>query len=98
MQQKGKYLSILFCVTSGLNGEHLGSDEHEIINICSLLVDVKQLKTLDIFNAYIRPHVGAGVGATASETQAFNNIYSRIDDGFTYSTLESFLIEVKTFF
>jgi inhibitor of KinA sporulation pathway (predicted exonuclease) len=95
MQQKGKYLSILFCVTSGLSGEHLGSDEHEIVNVCSLLVDVKQLKTLDIFNAYIRPHVGP---ATASETQAFTNIYSRVDDGFTYSTLESFLIEVIDFF
>ena len=94
MQQKGKYLCILFCVTSGLNGEHLGSDEHEIVNVCSLLVDVKQLKTLDIFNAYIRPHEGA----TASETQAFDNIYSRIDDGFTFSTLESFLIEVIDFF
>ena len=44
MMLKNKYISILFCVSSGLNGENLGSDEHEIINICNIIIDVNNHK------------------------------------------------------
>lgn len=42
------YYCILFCVTSGQNGENLGCDEQEIISLCYLIFDIKNLKV--IFN------------------------------------------------
>ena len=42
-------------MTSGFGEENLGSDEHEIINICNVIIDVKLLKTVDLFNVYLTP-------------------------------------------
>lgn len=42
--QKNKYLSILFCVSSGLNEDSLGCDEASIINICNIVLDSRSLK------------------------------------------------------
>ena len=36
--------NLIFCITSGQNGENLGSDEQEIIGIGYLLYDVNTMK------------------------------------------------------
>ena len=45
---KNKFLSILFCVSSGSNDENLGSDEHEIIDICNIIIDVNKRQVTKI--------------------------------------------------
>ena len=80
---KNRFLSILFCVSSGLNDEHLGADEQEIVSICNIMIDAKQLKTIDIFNAYLTPQHRAGL-ITSNESNT--------------TTLESFIAEVKLLF
>ena len=38
------YLSIFYCVSSGLNEEYLGSDEADIINIGIIIIDLEHKK------------------------------------------------------
>ncbi len=37
---KNKYICILYCLSSGQNGENLGSDEQELVSICYIIIDV----------------------------------------------------------
>lgn len=46
---KNKFLSILFCVSSGANDENLGSDEQEIIDICNIIIDIDKHQVSDFF-------------------------------------------------
>lgn len=41
---KNKFLSIIFCVSSGVNEDNLGSDEQEIIDLCNIIIDVNKLE------------------------------------------------------
>lgn len=89
MQEKAKYLSILFCMTSGLNDEHLGSDEHEIINICNLIVDIKQCKTVDIYNVYLKTtRTHQRIDIYSNEARTMSCMSTNV------ICLESFIVEV----
>lgn len=46
MLKSNKYLSVIFCVSSGLNDENLGSDEQEIIQIFNLIIDVGKYQVI----------------------------------------------------
>ena len=35
---------MLFCTTSGLNGDNLGCDEQEVVVFANLILDVNKLK------------------------------------------------------
>ena len=37
---------MLFCATSGLNGENLGCDEQEIVVMANLILDLTKLKVI----------------------------------------------------
>ena len=44
-----KYLCMLFFVSSGQNGENIGCDEKELINVCYLLLDIDNFKVIKLF-------------------------------------------------
>ncbi len=44
MSANTKCLCMLFCATSGLNGENLGCDEQEIVVLANLILDINKLK------------------------------------------------------
>lgn len=47
MLTKKQFLSVLFCTSSGSNEDNLGSDEHEIIDIGCLIIDVNKLQVIN---------------------------------------------------
>lgn len=53
-----------FCVSAGKNGEDLGSDEEQIVQIVFLLYDVANNKTLSVQEFYVRPTSGNDVTET----------------------------------
>ena len=90
--QKNKFLSILFCVTSGLNDEiNLGSDEHDLVSICSILIDVKQMKTVDIFNVKLMSY-SKGFNFQVAIKEKY--VESMCQKPFT---LENFIAEVRNY-
>ncbi len=44
MSATTKCLCMIFCATSGLNGENLGCDEQEIVVLANLILDINKLK------------------------------------------------------
>lgn len=46
-----QYLCLFHLITSGLLDEHLGSDEHEIIEIIYLIIDIDEKKVCLLFDS-----------------------------------------------
>ncbi|KAL8593028.1 hypothetical protein ACOMHN_017958 [Nucella lapillus] len=49
------HLVLVFCVTAGKNGEDLGSDEEQIVNLVYMLYDVANNKVVSLQSHYVKP-------------------------------------------
>jgi len=91
-----KYLIVIYTVTAGEHYEELGSDEQEIVLFAWLVLDIINLKIIDVKSNYVKPKYCEKLSETAKNEFQLNERLIEENGQYLETILEEFNQYVRT--